>query len=668
MGGDTFREKIHGPITNLALKSSEELRCAMLDGRIKYFVVLTLWGYLFSGAVPLIWATNKYYRNVTGDWDTDANWSLSSGGPTNTTYPVRGDAVIFDANSGSCTPDANVSCDNMSLTGYANVLDAGGYAVTIHSNITMANGTLNLGSGTWTVKGNVDLTGGTFNAGTATMIMTGAGKTLTSNGRRFYHLAFPLAGASVTLQDAILVTNLTIDSGYRAAVGSYTGNGNDNRPITGVGFRPDVVIIKAWDIPEPAGVLRTSAMPGDNSAFFSATADAADLVQSLDADGFTIGTKSNVNQNGAAYYWQAMKASQTPGLAVGSYTGNGTDNRSITGVGFRPDVVLLKAANTADQVWKPASLAGDASLIGSGIGVAVNHIQAFEADGFQIGTDARVNATGVTYWYLAWYETDGLIDQGTYTGNGVDNRSITGAGFQPDMVWIQESAWPIYHRTSQVAGDSTMSFLGSWARADCIQAFEADGMQIGSDPRVNENGWNYYYLAWKATTNTATTLNLNGQTTDVDGNVTMNSQGILTAGASTINVAGNWTNNGIFTANVSTVTFDDSSKTSTISGSTAFYNLTCATPRKRMHFTAGTTQTVTQTLTLIGASNDWITLRSSATGFPWKINTTGASTDIRWVDVQDSTATVVIRARYSIDSGSNINWRFIVPGTIVTFH
>ena len=49
--------------------------------------------------------------------------------------------------------------------------------------------------------------------------------------------------------------------GARAEVtsGTYTGNGAASRQITGVGFRPEVVIIKG-DVTESA-VIRTSTLP-----------------------------------------------------------------------------------------------------------------------------------------------------------------------------------------------------------------------------------------------------------------------------------------------------------------------------------------------------------------------------------------------------------------------
>ena len=103
--------------------------------------------------------------------------------------------------------------------------------------------------------------------------------------------------------------------------GSYTGDGTDNRAITGLGFQPDVVIVKTDG---QVAVIRTSTMASDLSKEMTgATTAAANQVQSLGSDGFTVGTDAAVNGNGNPYHWMAFKA-RSGVLKVGSYTGNGS--------------------------------------------------------------------------------------------------------------------------------------------------------------------------------------------------------------------------------------------------------------------------------------------------------------------------------------------------------
>ena len=165
--------------------------------------------------------------------------------------------------------------------------------------------------------------------------------------------------------------------------GLYTGNAIDNRAIY-VGFQPDVVLIKR-DQGSASGLdyfpqVRTSTMAGDTTKnmSFSGVATYAGGIQSLDATGFTIGTNPAVNTNGAPFYWVALKAA--PGeLEVGSYTGDGIDNRSITGIGFRPDYVMMLPAGAVDPVHRSSAMPGEMTLGIDSLIYATNAVQAFRS-------------------------------------------------------------------------------------------------------------------------------------------------------------------------------------------------------------------------------------------------------------------------------------------------
>jgi len=277
----------------------------------------------------------------------------------------------------------------------------------------------------------------------------------------------------------------------RLATGSYVGSGVDARQITGIGFQPDVVIVKAAT--NRYGVIRTSTMSGDHAKVLGSTgALSSDCIQSITADGFTVGTDNTVNTWGTAYYWVAMKAGSD--LTVGSYVGNGVDNRSISGVGLQP-VWLITLADGDDSVFRPGPLAGDNSYLMTGTGTIANRIQALQPDGFQVGSNADVNELGTTFHYIAW-ATSSQVSAGSYTGNGADNRSITGMGFQPLMAWIKRSnssqgVW----RPASLSGDATLYWNNTASGSNRIQALQADGFQVGANAQVNTNGSTYYRLA-----------------------------------------------------------------------------------------------------------------------------------------------------------------------------
>ena len=306
-----------------------------------------------------------------------------------------------------------------------------------------------------------------------------------------------MGGAAGTFTDQAQVDGNTFSTGTwvtstRLATGTYTGNGADNRAIAGLGFQPDAVFLKCTC--GVSAVVRTSTMAGDATKVIGTlTALQPDHVQSLDADGFTIGASTRVNTNGNTYHWVAMKAGTD--LHVGSYVGDGTDNRSIAGVGFQP-VWVVTMGDGDDSFVRPASVSGDISYPVDGISQFTNRIQALEADGFQIGSNANVNELATTFHYIAW-KASGNVEQSTYVGDGTDNRSIAGVGFQPLMVWVKrdsnnQATW----RSASISGDLSLYWSGTATNSNRIQLLEPDGFQVGSNEQVNTTD-TYHYIALK---------------------------------------------------------------------------------------------------------------------------------------------------------------------------
>ena len=189
------------------------------------------------------------------------------------------------------------------------------------------------------------------------------------------------------------------ESGRELKVGSYTGNGAATRSITGFGFQPELVAV----LPASAqiAVLRATGMT--TSFAFGSNAGAASQINSLDADGFTVGNSASTNTSGTAYHYVAFNDA-TGTSKSGSYAGNALDNTNITGVGFQPKFVLVRGADTLTSrrtIWRTNSLSGDSSMSFTGVAFAANQIQSFLSDGFQVGTDGNVNALAITNYYLA---------------------------------------------------------------------------------------------------------------------------------------------------------------------------------------------------------------------------------------------------------------------------
>ena len=281
--------------------------------------------------------------------------------------------------------------------------------------------------------------------------------------------------------------------GIRVTTGTYTGNGADNRTISGVGFGPDVVIVKGASA--VAAVLRTSQTSSDLAKPMTATAATTNLIQAFGSTSFQVGTSSLVNQSGTVYRWTAIQAE--PGtLEIGSYTGNGSTSRSVTGLGFSPEYLAVLTTTAAAPVQAFEGMSGSYRFDTGAVNT--NQIKSLDAAGFTVGSDATVNTSGTAYAYVAFNETPGVIEVGSYTGNGADNRSITGVGFSPDWLNIRQAASRRgIHRPAALTGDSGQSFSATANAANTIQALQADGFQVGSDANVNAAGSTNFFLALK---------------------------------------------------------------------------------------------------------------------------------------------------------------------------
>ena len=156
------------------------------------------------------------------------------------------------------------------------------------------------------------------------------------------------------------------------------------------------------------------------------------------------------------------------------WTGNATDNRSITGVGFQPDWVWYKERSSTSWHNLQDVVRGASKQIHSNSTEAeatnTGTIKAFETDGFQIGTEADINENGQTYVAWNWLagstassNTDGSITSSvsanttagfsivSYTGTGSNATVGHGLGVAPSMIIFKNRSdtegWKVYHKS-----------------------------------------------------------------------------------------------------------------------------------------------------------------------------------------------------------------------------
>ena len=281
-------------------------------------------------------------------------------------------------------------------------------------------------------------------------------------------------------------------------VGTYTGNGSDDRIISGIGFEPHLVILKGG---ANHSVFKTKWMNTGNAGYFANNvADLANSIQLIDSDGFQVGTDVTANENGTTYYYVAIRGvSGQNYFRTGKYLGTGADDRNYTGgaLGFTPDFVFTKKDGTDLPSLRTTEVVGDLSWHTSGTIDVANEIQSLISGGFQLGSSSRVNTSGSYYNFFALKKFAGCIATGTFTGTGTDSRNITGIGFQPDFVLLKNggNTGQARIKTSDLAGDSALPVGGAAAGSDWIQSIISDGFQVGTSG--NANGNTHYWVAFK---------------------------------------------------------------------------------------------------------------------------------------------------------------------------
>ena len=128
-----------------------------------------------------------------------------------------------------------------------------------------------------------------------------------------------------------------------------------------------------------------------------------------------------------------------------------------------------------------------------------------------------------------------------YTGTGA-TQSITGVGFQPDMVWVKHRNGVAHSPIQDVVRGATSSISyimsgttdGGLSISDAITSFDSDGFSLGADSssRSNPSGGSMVSWNWKA----------NGSgVSNTDGSITSTVTANTTSGFSIVTYSGNST-------------------------------------------------------------------------------------------------------------------------------
>ena len=207
------------------------------------------------------------------------------------------------------------------------------------------------------------------------------------------------------------------------------------------------------------------------------------------------------------------------------WTGNASTN-AITGVGFRPDWVWGKSHTSGYSHQLYDAVRGATEVIrtnGTNSETLSTGLTSFDSDGFTLGSNTNINASGHTVTGWNWKangsgssNTDGTITTTytsasatsgfsvcQYTGTGANATVGHGMGVAPKMVIVKQTNttrdWAVYHKYSNPDGTGSQYYLhlnnsdprasnsAFWNNTDPTSSV----FHLGSNHNVNGSGGTY---------------------------------------------------------------------------------------------------------------------------------------------------------------------------------
>ena len=430
--------------------------------------------YSSQQTVTMITASNKWVPNSGVTWNpanlasyfqdgtlykdgsTTSSWgaSFTTGDIIQIAIDADNDAVYYGKNNtwqNSGNPESGAS-------------KTGAARTSIPKNIFPAVGHANGGSSTVTWRANFGQDS-TF-AGTVS-----AGGNADANGFGDFKYAPPsgyvaLSTANLPISDDIDPAQTEDDIPTKqCGVVTYTGTGSSNA-ITGLGFRPDLVIIK--NRPGTQGTKITDSSRGVTKVLQAPTSSAESTdsngLTAFGSDGFTVGSDAGYNgsSNGmVAWCWKAnggttasnsdgditstVQANTAAGFSIVQYTGVSSATTATVGhgLGKAPTFIIHKVLNSSGWHFvrgvpgmASATTVRDFNPNGSPTDVSGSGgaLVAPTTTTFNINNYTGIGGGGYNYVAYCWAPIEGYSKFGVYTGNGNANGPFIYTGFRPRIV------------------------------------------------------------------------------------------------------------------------------------------------------------------------------------------------------------------------------------------
>lgn len=234
------------------------------------------------------------------------------------------------------------------------------------------------------------------------------------------------------------------------------------------------------------------------------------LVTAFGGSGYSLGAGNLVNGTSNTYVgWQFRRAEKF--FDIVQYTGNGVAGRQIAhNLGVKPGVMFVKQVNS-NRNWAAYHISRTANEYGF-----LNLTNAFGASNlawndteptssnFTVGGDTIVNQSGGTYIaYLFAHDPspEGIVQCGSYVGNGSATGPVVNLGWRPQYLMIKNATssanWVVFDSERSFSDFLIPNLSNSEVNVPGAITTSSTGFQITSaaSSSFNSSGDTYIYMA-----------------------------------------------------------------------------------------------------------------------------------------------------------------------------
>jgi len=542
--------------------------------------------------------------NVSGTWNNQGTFTPNSG-----TITFNGSGQNIDPNA---QPFNNVDFAGTGTKTLQGALDVNG-SLTINSTLSVgSNQPINV-AGIWNNLG-------TFTAGGGTVTFDGANQTITSAGDPFFNLTLATSGTK-TLGDALdangavtINNSVTLDASVSAfainLAGGWTNNGTFNERTGTMTFDGTTAI---------AGTSTTDFNNVTIAGTLTATAATTNVA------GNWLYSSGTFNHNSGTINFNGSDQNITPGgQSFNNVTVSGLNTKTLQGIIDINGNLTLNAGTLSVGADRQINLAGNFNASGGGIFNAANGLVVFDGvtqavngggesfNNINLAATTTATFTGDLNLTGNWnaitgssYTASGLT---SFTGSGAQSITSTGGSFGAVTIAgsgtktlqdaLDVNGALLISSTLSVGTNNAVSVSGNWDSGSGTFTPAAGLVTLDGAAQNITSGANSFNDITIAGSSTKTLQDA----FDVNSDLLISST-LSTGSNQAINIVGDWTNDGTFTAGTGTVTFDGGGTSNVFGSGTTVFNDVDVTGSTTVEIE--TSHNLTGTLSLVGASSSF---------------------------------------------------------------